>query len=296
MELKIGIALYWFPINIQFATFLFLVLFFVAVIHKKTWEESWKKKATFLFIFVNITLLALFLVSLFFGVRTMALQPINGPRLPPWINKARELFSAGVFFILMAVVAGYGHRVRRLMLNAKNQIPQLQSISVTKLTTVVILLVVIFTSRSIVDFVCVLSDDCSFNLGEYKIHMPTFGNLMDNWVEDLLTCFLYFVWEIAPAIIVLLLFYKIPSASPRPVIKANNSTPLNYPRLFKSPLPFVNNPEVDLGQSAQVFRNPLRYDSDDEAGSLMGSVASSGMNYGSFTYIPYSTSSSLNSD
>lgn len=50
-----------FPINIQFATFLFLVLFFVAVIHKKTWEESWKKKATFLFIFVNITLLALFL-------------------------------------------------------------------------------------------------------------------------------------------------------------------------------------------------------------------------------------------
>jgi hypothetical protein len=49
---------------------------------------------------------------------------------------------------------------------------------VTKLTTVVILLVVIFTSRSIVDFVCVLSDDCSFNLGEYKIHMPTFGNLM----------------------------------------------------------------------------------------------------------------------
>jgi hypothetical protein len=52
----------------------------------------------------------------------MALQPINGPRLPPWINKARELFSAGVFFILMAVVAGYGHRVRRLMLNAKNQV------------------------------------------------------------------------------------------------------------------------------------------------------------------------------
>lgn len=52
----------------------------------------------------------------------MALQPINGPRLPPWINKARELFSAGVFFILMAVVAGYGHRVRKLMLNAKNQV------------------------------------------------------------------------------------------------------------------------------------------------------------------------------
>jgi hypothetical protein len=52
----------------------------------------------------------------------MALQPINGPRLPPWVNKAREMFSAGVFSILMVVVAAYGHKVRKLMLNAKNQV------------------------------------------------------------------------------------------------------------------------------------------------------------------------------
>lgn len=37
------------------------------------------------------------------------------------------------------------------------------------------------------------------------------GFVKENWVEDLVTCFLYFVWEIAPAIIVLLLFYRVSS-------------------------------------------------------------------------------------
>jgi len=275
---------------------LFLVMFFLSVIHKKTWETSWRLKSTILFVVVNATLLILFSISLFFGVRTLKLQPLNAPRVPPWVNAVRKVFSASVFFILMAILAGCGHRVRRLMIKPKTQIPQLQGISVAKMTTVLALLVSIFISRSIVDLVCIMTNECAFTIAGYKVHLPTFGKLMDNWVEDMITCVLFFIWEITPLIIVLLLFYRIPSTG-KSAVKTENATSLEYSQYFRPPNQTTPLEQDLLDQSAKVFKNPKRYDSDEEVSTLIEpSSTDSNLNYGSFGYVPYSTSSSLNND
>lgn len=263
-DLKLGLALYWFPINIQLATFLFLVMFFMAVVHKDNWEAKYKKRAALVFIGLNVFFLVLFIVS-FVVMKSMVLQPLNQPhRLLPWINTVRKSFSAALFLLLFTILGIYAYKVRQYIKRSKGPIPQLQGIGVRKLTAVTWALVILFTTRCASDFVCVFMDDCALSVGEYHVGLPTFGQLTTNWLEDVVSFMLYVLWEIVPAFMVTALFWRIPSTSPQH---------LKSQYQFYSSINSVSSlHEVSLFSSASVFQNPKRYDSDEETASLLRSA------------------------
>jgi len=195
----------------------------------------------------------------------------------------------------MAVMGGCGLKVRKLLIKAKTQVPQLQGISIGKITIVTVMLFMIFISRSMADFVCFFYDDCHLTIGDFRISLPNFGTTFNNWLEDLITCILFIIWEIIPAIAVLLLFWRIPATSKLPLKPRSMSYPY-YSSINDSPSSTTRY-SVDnlLSQSANVFKNPQRYDSDEETSSslLPDSQKEVSPTYGSFAYTPYSTSSSL---
>ncbi|EFA84885.1 hypothetical protein PPL_01878 [Heterostelium album PN500] len=200
------------PINIQFATYSLLVLFYAHVVHRQTWEKSTKKIFTITYCSVNLILLILQCVS---------------------------------------ILAFYGWRLHFIISSTKSA--QLQSqlpISIIPITFIIFLS---FTSRCIFDFVSALGSIPGINLD--------CGSLK----QSVTIIISYFVWEILPYILILVLFWRIPSTQIGGLKRNKNN--LTYPQ---TPAPGrVINQGQQPGALARLFLDPQRYDSDDETTTLL---------------------------
>lgn len=229
-------VLLWIPLNIQFATFSLLVVFYAHLVHKSSWERTTKKRFAAAYIAVNAILIIMQSVSL--GV-------VNN-KDPDDIDLLGEVQSgiAGfVFLVLVAILAWYGYRLHvAISSTAKHQMLFQVPPGLFVVTVIIILL---FSSRSIYDFVNVAS--------KYVV------NLDSHTAEDqLIIFFAYFFWEIVPAIMIIVLFWRIPTTHIGGITRRGKST------MFMLPPTAAVTPMPSAGIASRLFSDPQRYDSDDE--------------------------------
>lgn len=290
----IFLILYWFPINIQFATFSLLVVFYAHLHHKHKQEwYSFKRKYKIFYTVFNISFLILEGMWIILGIIFD-----SGANEPTWLTSIHRIFSAVVFFLLVCIVGFYGLKAAKLSSHS-HQTKLLARISFPTITFVSISLFLIFTLRGIYDFSTVVSKKLVLNLeGETKF-------------KQFLPIFVFFIFEIVPTILVLILFGKVRTTSLGMLNKSNIQSRKEYDYKYhvQSSTPESNSyqspqnantnttpsPHSQLTK-AEIFNDPKRYDSDDEntpfdltKQSPNGSYNS--MNFGSMNYSAYSTQS-----
>jgi len=240
------------PLNLQFATFLFLFIYYLSVLNKSIWRKI-RRRVTIMYVVANIILAMIFIASVIEGSRVLKLQPLNKPRIEEiWFADARQIFIAILFLVLVVLLSYYVMKVRQLMSDT-NQLPQIQSISRRTITISTVLIFIIFTSRSVYDILTVIQPSLQLHFGGTNI----------KWFEELIASVLYFIWEIIPTLMVLTLFWRIPRSA-----KRNNSL-VSYPfsRSINNDLPadqLLSHPKY----LAHMFQDPKRYDSDDDEQQL----------------------------
>lgn len=248
-----AMALLWVPVNLQFATFSLLVLFFAHLVHRATWEKSTKKIFAISYIAINV---------IFFVVQSvwvgMGAYYANKKELDEhsWLEVAQSSFSAVVFLILVFILAGYGWLLYSA-LKASHSFVQPVPTAIFPITFIIFML---FLSRCIFDFV---------NVAGYWIVYVDSNAIRDN----LIIFFLYFFWEILPAVLILGLFWKIPTTHigglPRRIKTAKtNVFHFPFPPLIVPGGPYPKDHEVS-GVASRLFNDPQRYDSDDETTSFL---------------------------
>lgn len=244
-NIALTFTIYWIPINLQFSTFSLLILFYAHIYYKteKQWES---RRLPFTLIFATTNLA--YLVVTIVAVSLVATEGTQGD----WENKMWNIVSAIGFFMLVFVLAYYGLRVASLMREGKAQIsfqPKKSSnVQVVSVTAVIFLL---FTTRAIFN---VLSA------------VDTIGFTVESGLElnDLGMFALFFVWEIVPTSLVIILFWRIPSPRRQQALLPNAQA---VPFLVSA----VNESSEDRAAYStdttvrtSLFDNPQRYDSDED--------------------------------
>lgn len=226
-----GEILIWIPLNFQFATFSLLVVFYAHLVHKSTWEKQTKKWFTIAYIVVNVTLLILQIVWLVF---------INSDQgSAPWAGGVQSGIAAFVFFILVTILAWYGYRLHEVMKSSKQQMLFQVPPMIFVVTFIIFLL---FLSRCIFDFMNIA--------GKWVVDITD-----DNSPNEQIIIFVaYFAWEIVPTLMIVLLFWRIPTTHIGGLTRRGRSTMFMLPPSAVKPAPSVS----------RLFNDPQRYDSDDE--------------------------------
>ncbi|GAM18100.1 hypothetical protein SAMD00019534_012750 [Acytostelium subglobosum LB1] len=274
------------PINIQFATFSLLVLFYAHVVHRSTWETSTKAIFSIAYISINVLLFILQCVWIAFDYKDSLNQPNNDNSTNPNPNPCQTtdtqltvydqtayILTGVVFLLLVSILAFYGWRLNFIIKSTKSA--QLQSqlpISIIPITFIIFLC---FTSRCIFNFISAVGSIPSINLD------------CDS-VKQSITVFLsYFFWEILPYILILVLFWRIPSTQIGGLSK-RSKTNLTFPQTTVPGR--VINHQSQPGALARLFLDPQRYDSDDETTTLLYKNSPSAANmYNAGRNSPYST-------
>eukprot|EP00026_Physarum_polycephalum_P009186 Phypoly_transcript_09299.p1 GENE.Phypoly_transcript_09299~~Phypoly_transcript_09299.p1 ORF type:complete len:415 (+),score=36.99 Phypoly_transcript_09299:118-1362(+) len=256
-------VLLWIPLNIQFATFSLLVIFYAHLVHKSTWERYTKRRFAIAYVVINAVLLILQCVSL--GVVNSKhpddlkllgdVQQGLGSTRPGYFICTPDRFScvlhgvttssgiAGfVFLVLVAILAWYGFRLHvAISSTAKHQMLFQVPPGLFVVTVIIILL---FLSRCIYDFVNVTST--------YVVDLDS-----NSAKDQLIIFFAYFSWEIVPAIMIIVLFWRIPTTHIGGITRRGRSTMFMLPPTAVKPMP-------SAGIVSRLFNDPQRYDSDDE--------------------------------
>ncbi|EAL67350.1 hypothetical protein DDB_G0280247 [Dictyostelium discoideum AX4] len=195
------------PINIQFATFSLLVLFYAHVVHRTTWERFTRMRFTIVYSSVNIILLVL-------------------------------------------QIAFYGWKLRIIKQNTNRHLQSQLPLSIIPITFFIFLC---FTSRCVYDFIAAF--------GKVNISLSDQLSLREN----LTVFFTYLVWEILPYILILVLFWRIPTTHIGGLARRNkNVNSFAYP-----PQTAVIPGRIIQQQPSRLFLDPQRYDSDDETTNLL---------------------------
>jgi len=265
----VGEVLLWIPLNFQFATFSLLVVFYAHLVHKNTWEKYTKKRFTIAYITVNTILLIMQCVC--FGLITD-----GGHSEEQWASDVQSAIAGLVFLILVTILSWYGWKLNVVIRStAKHQMLFQVPPMIFVVTFVITLL---FISRCIFDFMNIA--------GKWVVEI---GSSDDDDVQDQVTIFVaYFLWEIVPTVLIVLLFWRIPTTHIGGLTRRGRSTMFMLPPSAIKTAPSVS----------RLFNDPQRYDSDDETTGFLhrGSPAtySTPPQPSSYTYTfgknaPYST-------
>eukprot|EP01114_Cavostelium_apophysatum_P014965 TRINITY_DN3994_c0_g1_i1.p1 TRINITY_DN3994_c0_g1~~TRINITY_DN3994_c0_g1_i1.p1 ORF type:complete len:356 (-),score=63.33 TRINITY_DN3994_c0_g1_i1:291-1358(-) len=277
------LIVYWLPINVEFATFSLLVVYYAHLQHKqKTEWWNFKRKYIITYSLVNGAFFVvegvLVVLGIFYDKKTNE---------PSWLKAAHRLFSAVVFLLLMAVIGFYTWRIRKFMFETKNQPKLLAKLSPRKIILVSVSLFVIFTARAIYDFVTVIDENIILNVSK------------DHEKEEAVPVLVIVAFEILPTILVLILFGQVKSTTlgvlhKKPVFLHDGRNAL------------YNKNDSLRGSTGQllrsdIFNNPRRYDSDEETPFKSSPSPNSSMgSYGTLNAIaPYYATpvgNSLNGD
>jgi len=181
----LGLAMYWFATNTQFATFSLLVVFYASITNDAKWH-SFRIPAWLSYAFFNLVFLGGFIASLLVV------------KLEKTRDKARSAITACTFFILIIALGYYGFRVWRILLNSHQPNPKLHGISPLKLFIATLHIMVIYLSRAIY---AILSDAVP-SLSVY------FGTAGEALTSEIISCLCFVAWEIVPTIIIIILFWE----------------------------------------------------------------------------------------
>ncbi|KYQ92171.1 hypothetical protein DLAC_07012 [Tieghemostelium lacteum] len=272
------LILFSIPINIQFATFSLLVLFYAHVVHRHSWERVTKKRFTIAYCIVNVVLLILQCVWIALNYKNTPDGSSSSAEEPPWIGQVQSILTGIVFLLLVSILAFYGWRLNIILKTTKSQ--QFQSQLPMSIIPITFFIFLCFFSRCIFDFVS------AFGIGEINLGNPN--------VRDSITIIVsYFVWEIIPFILILILFWRIPTTSIGGIgsrrTKNINNNNYAYPQPSYAPGRVINQTtgQPSNGNLARLFLDPQRYDSDDETTSLVHKGQSPVLYSG--RHSPYST-------
>ncbi|GAM23495.1 hypothetical protein SAMD00019534_066700, partial [Acytostelium subglobosum LB1] len=213
------------PINIQFATYSLLVLFYAHVVHRKTWEQSTKKLFTIIYVCVNTVLLVLQCVWIAFDYKDSLNQPTPsssgsgsngdcGGATDQQLNQMDQLMyilSGVVFLLLVTILAVYGWRLNRIIKSTKSA--QLQSQLPMSIIPITFIIFLCFTSRCVFDFVSAIGSIPSIDLGCQSL------------AQSIIVIVMFFIWEILPYILILVLFWRIPTTQIGGLRKSNQYYP-----------------------------------------------------------------------
>jgi len=235
--------IYWTPINIQFATFSLLVAYYAHLEHKQKGEwRIFKRRYTLIYGISNLLFFGFECVLIILGIIYD-----DGATEPLWLTNIHKIFSSIVFFILMCINGFYGFHISSTLAQKGSvvQTKLLARLSFKKIVTVSVSLFLIFTFRCIYEFTSVLSVKSNFDIGQGK---------------EYITFLMFYIFEIIPTILVLVLFGQIRSTRLGALSnKPSGIRSANYVRV-------TNGVKVSAGQlvRADIFNDPRRYDSDEE--------------------------------
>jgi len=237
------IFVYFMPINIQYSTFSLLVVYYGHLQHKQ--KEEWyslKRRYFAFWIFTNILFLILAFVWISFDVKYNESNSDDRS----WLIDFQSYFTGTIFFGLSVVLAWHSWKVSNLMKEAKGtQTKLLAKVSWYKTLIIAISLFLIFTSRSLYDFISGTDTDLSVDLSS------------ESTAQSLFVFVAFSFWEVVPIILVLILFGNVSPTTLGAFSRTENSKvgPFLFPK---------NNDNQDTLLKAHLFNDPKRYDSDDE--------------------------------
>jgi len=270
--------LQWLPVNLQFATFSLLVLFFVHLVQKSNGAKDLQKQYVIAYAVVNVVLLTLQGVWLGFEIYYITDTTED---LPDWIPQSQAGFSGVVFLILVIILARYGWQVHNAIKTSKiliqMQIPP-------TIFVVSVFIFILFSSRCVFDFMNAA--------GHWNVFLAS-----DSLKDELIIFFAYFFWEILPTLLIVGLFWTIPTTKIGGLTRRGRGSMFYFP-----PSPhakaYSKDPHNAAGLASRLFSDPQRYDSDDETtgflnrGSPSSYTHSSPSPYTAYSYgknTPYST-------
>jgi hypothetical protein len=244
-------TLLWLPVNFQFATFSLLVVFFAHLVHRATWEKSTKKIFTIAYVATNLVFMSV--QGVWLGLYAYY-EKHNMEDESEWLGVAQSTLAGVVFLILVFILAYYGYLLHSAMKGASSFVQPVPS-TIFPITFVIFML---FLSRSVFDFVNAA--------GHWIISV-----ISDDSFSYAVVFLLYFFWEILPAVMILGLFWRIPTTHigglPR---RRHNNANFTFPPLIVPGGPYPKDHESNVsGIASRLFNDPQRYDSDDEATSFL---------------------------
>eukprot|EP00126_Sphaerothecum_destruens_P013140 Sdes_comp22484_c0_seq1m20932 len=238
---------FWFPINLQFATFSLLVLFFAQIVHKFNFNPHDKKKFVIAWASINL----IFLIISFTG---LLLSPPTAVPSEKYIMYP-QASSVLIFFILILILSYYGWKLDCLLRKSRVTL-QVRISSPRHIIILTSVIVFLFSTRCFYD---------AYSSFTHKTISVVGGDLRENLIKFLA----YFSWEITPLLAVMIFFRNIPktrsiSISRRPLPTSSSDPPygsINDSSRSRPGLP-----------TRSLFENPNRYDMhDDDAFSSYGS-------------------------
>jgi len=273
-------TIYWFPMNIEFATFALLVVFYIKN-ERNGWTPKTIKTVRIAYASANTFYFILFCLWIIANVTT------SDCTAPTAAVTARFVFSGAVFLSLAILLPLFCYRlVRKKSGGGRSSVSARQKQQTVILTTII---TVVFISRVVFNFVSI---DPAFQMNvESGSQIPVLA----------FVCFI--LWEIVPTMIVVVFFRKIPKTrrlcccgrrveEPPPSITTTipTFTPRFYPSSNSNQDPNSTTPLINQGYSVSgsfhhqpflqrssykqnpntsslrggVFDNPDRYDTDDE--------------------------------
>jgi len=274
------LIVYWSPINIQFATFSLLVVYYAHLHHKQKSEwYSLKRRYTGLWATLNCLFLLLAISWLILGAKY---DHLNGNDVvePQWLTSLHLSFSGLVFLLLSIVIGWHAWRAANLMKESEQAHSQPKfagKLSLRRILMVSILLFLLFAIRCFYDFIV------STNiLATWHIEVSSGTTFV-----ALLTFIVFFIFEIIPTILVLALFGQV-QATTLGAFSKSTKYQFGYQILSNSRQSDDSNVLNGSGNliKADLFNNPLRYDSDEENTPFKSSPSPSSLVYG--TNSPYS--------
>jgi len=271
---------YWVPINIQFATFSLLVVYYAHLHH--TQKSEWyalKRRYVSLYIVLNVLFFILAAVWIGLGLHYDQNTGDHDEKEPPWLNKIHSAFTGLVFLLLSCVTGYHGWKAAGLMRHTDYAQPKLVGqISYPRILTIAFLLFLVFTVRCIYDLL--LTTSLVQKYVEVEGGISTGAGF---------TFLIFFSFEIIPCFLVMLLFGHVRSTTLGVFSRSANKAQPNIHNFNRQANLVIQTDSKAQLLKPDLFNNPLRYDSDDENTPFKNSP----MPYG--TNSPYAISSPIHS-
>eukprot|EP00164_Ancoracysta_twista_P006495 GFYU01009048.1.p1 GENE.GFYU01009048.1~~GFYU01009048.1.p1 ORF type:complete len:370 (-),score=56.30 GFYU01009048.1:35-1144(-) len=246
-DATLSLVLFWLPINIEFATFSLLALYYAHLVqilkrNKAEWESHLKRKYFLIYVVVNVIL---FLLN-----ATWVAVAVNKGDVSKHMGNVHSCFSGAVFLVLVLVLAVFGWQVSHANLY-KVQTPfQAKQATPRVIKGITLTIFICFFTRCVFNFLSLA------NIGVEVIHgkeksLSTVGFL------------LYVLWEVMPTALVLVFFRKIPKTR----LGSLNRLRESLTSSGRDPAP---KPPPIQESNRHLFDNPQRYDSDDDTERAKG--------------------------
>jgi len=197
------------------------------------------------YLILNFVFCSVFIVTLVFAILWGANKPD--------IQQPHAFFIAIMYLILSLLLAIFGWKLLYLVSFVNVKVPFLRS--KFQITTMTVALVFIFSSRALKDFLSGL------NIGSLTYQNPYEESLL----MQLLLFSLMFVWEVIPATLVIVLFWRIPNT-------AVHSSTLTSSIAEPSTPPET---ESTTAETQQQYRDP---DQELNDGNIQNSLVNSEVN------------------